>query len=101
MWYHSWGQVNRVLYLLDCGRRRCSSTEASQNPLNRTDTLNTHGSGGSGSRRSRPEAVPKVGTFVNGFHNAPYWRRSASDPFRELVDEVFDEAGAKWLRGQR
>ena len=52
-------------------------------------------------RRSRPEAVPKVGTFVNGFHNAPHWRRSGPDRFRELIDRVFDDAGAEWLRSQR
>ena len=78
-----------------------SSAETSQKPLNRTDTPNTHGSGGSGSRRSRPEAVPKVGTFVNGFHNAPQSRRSAPDRFRELIDRIFDDAGAEWLRSQR
>ena len=82
-------------------RTPASSPETSQNPLNRTDTPNTHGSGGSGSRRSRPEARPKVGTFVNGFHNAPHWRRSAPDPFRELIDRIFDDAGAWWPRSQQ
>ena len=52
-------------------------------------------------RRSRPEAHPKVGTFVNGFHNAPFSRRSAPDRFRELLDRIFDDAGAEWLRSQR
>ena len=78
-----------------------SSPETSQKPLNRTDTPNTHGSRGSGSRSSRPEARPKAGTFVNGFHNAPHWRRSGPDPFRELIDRIFDDAGAEWLRGQQ
>ena len=49
-------------------------------------------------RRYRPEARPKVGTFVHGFHITPHWRRSGPDPFRERIDRIFDDAGAWWLR---
>ena len=78
-----------------------STEQTLQNPLNRTDTAFTHGTESSDSRRYRPEAPPKVGTFVNGFHNTPLSRRSSRDEFRELVDRIFDDAGAEWLRSQR
>ncbi len=73
--------------------------KAQEIPLNPITAGEFGVSKASESRSCRPEAVPKVGTFVHGFHITPHSRRSGRDEVHEHIDGPPSRARSGWFRG--
>ena len=54
-----------------------------------------------GGTKAAPQAGDRTHPGIRLPNRESETARSAPDPFRELIDRIFDDAGAEWLRSQR